>query len=147
LHHETDDGRLTPAEMLFPESSSGESVVIHPARPGRATLRAADLPTRPEPTAEEFLARWATESAAIPLLADAASSEAALSGEDLAAVARHVAPLFGDRPLGGLTFGELAALPALLEAHGFAPEASRAACRALGSAIRAELLAWPDTRH
>ena len=132
---------------MFPESTSGEPVVIHPARQARAAVRAADLPARREPTGAEFLARWATEGAALPPVADAASTESALTGEELAAVARYVAPLFGDRPLGGLTFGELAALPALLEAHGFAPEASRAACRALGSAIRSELLAWPDTRH
>ena len=127
---------------------------MQPARESHARLRAADATPIREPTAGEFLARWASEgvttSSRIP--ADAAPtasppSEYALTGDDVAAVAHHVAPLFGDRPLGGLTFGELAALPALLEAHGFAPEASRAACRALGSAIRTELLAWPDTRH
>lgn len=127
--------------------------MIQPVRASRGRLHAAAAPPVREPTAGEFLARWASEGVTSSrIVADAApaaspSPEYALTGDDVAAVAHHVAPLFGDRPLGGLTFGELAALPALLEAHGFAPEASRAACRALGSAIRTELLAWPDTRH
>lgn len=100
-----------------------------------------------EPSADEFLARWARDCSSAPIVGGA-SAEAALTADELALVARYAAPLFGPRPLGGLTFGELAALPALLEAHGFAPEASRAACRALGAAIRAALLAWgPEPRH
>ena len=115
-----------------------------------ARLTAPVAPPReqpPEPTAEQFLARWARESVA-PMAGFGDSPDSPqLTSDDLAAVARYVSPLFGDRPLGGLTFGELAALPALLESHGFDPEASRAACRALGSAIRSELHTWPDTRH
>jgi hypothetical protein len=135
--------------------------VIQPAPEARATLRAvpsADAVAPQEPTAQEFFARWARGAVPTwrplapaddpaPATVPASAAEHVLTGDELAAVARHVAPIFGDRPLGALTFGELAALPALLESHGFAPEASRAACRALGSAIRSELSARPDARH
>ena len=123
--------------------------MIQHARGPRSLARAAATPEptqEQEPTADEFLARWARDCAAAPI-ASPGGAETGLTTEELELVARFAAPLFGHRPLGALTFGELAALPALLEAHGFAPEASRAACRALGGAIRAALLAWPDTRH
>ena len=121
--------------------------MIH-ARVARLTAPVAPPREQPprEPTAEQFLARWARESVA-PAAGVGDSPQPSLTSDDLAAVARYVSPLFGDRPLGGLTFGELAGLPALLESHGFDAEVSRAACRALGSAIRSELRTWPDTRH
>ena len=123
--------------------------MIQPARGPRSLAHpAASTEAAPEqePSADEFLAHWAREYAAAPATAGP-DGDPPISAEELARVARYAAPLFGHRPLGGLTFGELAALPTLLEAHGFAPEASRAACRALGSALRAALVAWPDTRH
>lgn len=121
--------------------------MIH-ARVARLTAPVAPPREQPrEPTAEQFLARWARESVAPGAGIGDSPDSPLLTSDDLAAVARYVSPLFGDRPLGGLTFGELAGLPALLESHGFDPDASRAACRALGSAIRSELLTWPDTRH
>ncbi|HET7458398.1 MAG TPA: hypothetical protein VFJ74_12180 [Gemmatimonadaceae bacterium] len=98
-----------------------------------------------EPTAGEFFARWAQDGAN-PFGGPVDSSAApALTSDDLVAIGRLVAPLFGDRPLGGVTLGELAGLPALLESRGVPPEASRAACRALGNALRSAILALPDT--
>jgi hypothetical protein len=106
------------------------------------------------PTAREFLTRWADERAAecTAPRADDAGCEAEghradgrLTARDVAAVTRHVAPLLGDRPLGGVTFGELARLPALLAARGVPPEASRSACRALESALRSAIRDWPES--
>ena len=94
-----------------------------------------------EPTAREFLNRWADEHAS--RRSPRRGVRGGLTRTDVAAVTRHVAPLLGDRPLGGVTLGEIARLPALLEARGLPPEASRSACRALGSALRDAMRAWP----
>ena len=94
------------------------------------------------PTAREFLNRWAGERAS-PRSPTRCALAGGLTTTDLAAVTRHVAPLLGDRPLGGVTLGDIARLPALLEARGLPPDASRSACRALGSALRDAMRAWP----
>jgi hypothetical protein len=97
------------------------------------------------PTAREFLTRWASARAA-ECATPRAEAEGRLTTHDVAAVTRHVAPLLGDRPLGGVTFGDLARLPALLEARGVPPDASRSACRALESALRSAIRDWPASR-
>lgn len=60
-----------------------------------------------------------------------------LSPPEVSLVARQAALLVGERPVAAVTFGELARLPAMLEASGMAAARARAACRELGSALHA----------
>jgi hypothetical protein len=62
-----------------------------------------------------------------------------LSPPQVAAVVRGAALLLGDRPLGHVTFGDLARLPALLEEGGMSPDAARSASREIGLALRGAL--------
>ena len=123
----------------------GESRVMDRARRTAAAAPHARAPfASREPTAQEFFARLASEEF-LPTVRHGDSREAPeLTSGDLAAVARLVAPLFGDRPLAGLTLGEIAQLPAILEARGMGASESRVACRALGTALRSAILDLPD---
>jgi hypothetical protein len=113
---------------------------------GRAEQGPALPQAAREPTAREFFAQLASDRA-LPVHSGGDTRPTDdLSPAELAAAARLVAPLFGDRPLGGLTLGELAELPALLESSGMGPDASRQACRALGNALRSAIIALPDSR-
>lgn len=96
-----------------------------------------------EPTALEFFTRLAADHRRPSAYGEPREAEDA----DLAVIARLAAPLFGDRPLAGITLGELAGLPAMLEARGMTADASRLACRALGSALRTAILALPNGRR
>ena len=90
-------------------------------------------PAVAELTTLEFVAGWADEQGAVsPQLR---TPVGALSLPEVALVTRHVARLFGDRPLGGITFGELARLPGMLQDAGMSPGLARDACRALGGAL------------
>ena len=101
------------------------------ARDARAGAAAPVRYAAPGPVARQFLDRWVRESAV------AGTPPAAT----YAAAARCLAPCFGDRPLASVTLGELASLPARLEADGFPGDVAHAICRALGGAIRSTLAA------
>ena len=66
----------------------------------------------------------------------------ALSLPEVAMVTRRVALLLGDRPLRGVTLGDLAGLPSLLIEGGMDPSVARSACRELGAALRAAIGDW-----
>ena len=70
----------------------------------------------------------------------------ALTPPEVAVVVRQAACLLGDRPLQGVTLGDLARLPALLERGGMEPASARAACREIGRALRAAMGGW-GARH
>lgn len=88
----------------------------------------------PEESTLRFIVAWAEERAAA--WREGGAGQCALTPPVFASVARQAARLFGGRPLGELTFGELARLPALLEAGGMDPELARSASRDFGVALR-----------
>ena len=65
-----------------------------------------------------------------------------LTPPEVAAVTRQAARLLGGRPLRDVTFGDLARLPAMLEAEGMAPARARSACREIGHALRSAMDGW-----
>lgn len=108
--------------------------------------RRADIAGRAEggePTTMEFVVRWAKDQLATSSHTRGAGSDG-LTLHDVAVVTRQVARIFGDRPLAGVTLGEIAQLPVLLEQTGLSPDVSRSACRAIGSALRVAIRQWPD---